>query len=72
MRKAIDPGTEAAAIVADEQSVLDRVRRLIDERTNETSGPATDYGCESLAPLRRAVDDGDRPDSAALQHRCGE
>jgi DNA helicase-2/ATP-dependent DNA helicase PcrA len=56
MRKAIEPGSEASAIVGDEQSILDRVRRLIDERTGGAGGPATDYDAELIA-LRDQIAD---------------
>jgi DNA helicase-2/ATP-dependent DNA helicase PcrA len=56
MRKPIESGTEPAAIVADEESILDRVRKLIAERTGDTGGPATDYDAELIA-LRDQIAD---------------
>jgi len=56
MRKTVEPGSEAAAIVADEQSILGRVHRLIDERSRGAGGPATDYDAELIA-LRDQIAD---------------
>jgi DNA helicase-2/ATP-dependent DNA helicase PcrA len=56
MRKPIEPSSEAAAIVADESGLLDRVHRLVEERTGGDGGPATDYDAELIA-LRDQIAD---------------
>lgn len=54
MRRPIDPGSEAAAVVADEEAVLDRVRhaisrRVADDGSEEGAPTALDYDRDLIA-----------------------